>query len=239
MVGSMQGSSHQDIENQVLAGMVLPKCETEYSVIETETLSPLWFAGLYKSIMDGYEGTPNPSLEIPFDILEPDEIELPQSQCEPGADDNRRVKNVLEEFELDYSQALSLDPKTIASSSESIIECGITLTDPLVFQKDSLIEVETSDRHSCPSRTPSRMALVARALATSYQITKKFGMVSLQETVSKNQEYFENMRKCYDLSGEGEGPNLERSQSTESLNAYRAQKEAVPENISYISKLGS
>ena len=237
--GAMQGSGKQ---NEGVAGMVLAKSEPEYTVADTETLSPLWFAGLYKNVMEGYEGTLNTSFDIggtmPFNILEPDEIELPQTQYELDSD-FRKVKNVLQEFELDYSQALSLDPKTIASSSESIVECGITLTDPLVFQKDSLNDLESTERHSCPSRTPSRLALVARALATSYQITKKFGMVSLRETVSKNKEYFENLRKCYDLADVGDSMNLERSQSTESLNSYKTQKQAAPGNGSYISQLGT
>ena len=241
----MQGAASQ--LDQGLAVMRLARSEPAYTTADTESLSPLWFAGLYKNMIEGDTGTLSTSFNIggamPFNILEPDEIELPQTQYELDNEKNRRVKNVLQEFELDYSQALSLDPKTIVSSSESIIECGITLTDPLVFKKDSLSDQDSTERHRCPSRTPSRLALVARALATSYQITKKFGMVSLQETVSKNKEYFENLRKCYDLADVGETSNLERSQSTESLNSYKTQKQAALasplRNDSYISQLGT
>ena len=241
----------KDRETDGLSELRLRKSETAYTVADTETLSPLWFAGLYKNVQHGYVDDLRTSFNLgdamPFKMIEPDEIELPQTRYQQS-EQNRKAKNLLQEFELDYSQALSLDPKTIASSSESIPECGITLTDPLIFQKDSSHDQDSMERHPCPSRTPSRLALVARAIATSYQITKKFGMVSLQETVSKNKEYFENLRKCYDLADVGESNNLERSQSTESLNSYKTQKQTAltslaslispPKSGSYSTNLG-
>ena len=45
------------------------------------------------------------------------------------------------------------------------------------------------------SRSSSRLALVARSLATSYQITKKFGDTSIEESVARNKEYFTNLKR--------------------------------------------
>ena len=95
------------------------------------------------------------------DQVDPDRIQLP----------GPRAHNTLEEFELDYSQVgswegqedfleitplssqscqvLSLQPKS-ESSSESIVECGITLFNSLDIQKNP--------------RQHSKLALVAKTL---------------------------------------------------------------------------
>ena len=100
------------------------------------------------------------------DKVDPDTILL------PGVSGGHNL-NTLEEFELDYSQvgrsrrrrrrlfelssqshqALSLRPEK-ESSSESIVECGITLFNSLDVQKNP--------------RQHSKLALVAKTLGTTF-----------------------------------------------------------------------
>ena len=99
--------------------------------------------------------------------VDPDRIQLPGTRG--------HSLNTLEEFELDYSQvgregkgrflalgmtlssqscqALSLRPRS-QSSSESIVECGITLFNSLDVQKNP--------------RQHSKLALVAKTLGTTF-----------------------------------------------------------------------
>ena len=160
------------------------------------------------------------------DKVDPDTILLPGASA-PNL-------NTLEQFELDYSQvdrrrgrrlykrynlvlcpyqALSLQPQK-ESSSESIVECGVSLLNSLNI-------------HTNP-RQHSKLALVAKTLgiisnmillflskawpktrlgyfryqqyhyerihlATTYSITKKMGSLALQENISKNEEYFDQL----------------------------------------------
>ena len=96
------------------------------------------------------------------DKVDPDRIQLPGSRA--------HNLNTLEEFELDYSQVgswegqeltlssqsyqvLSLQPKS-ESSSESIVECGITLFNSLDIPKNP--------------RQHSKLALVAKTLGITF-----------------------------------------------------------------------
>ena len=128
-----------------LSEVSLANSDPRFSGSDTETLSPLWFAGIYKSIRevedDSFSISNNVRSVIHFDILEPDDIELPQAKTSKENEKASEVRTVLQEFDLDYSQALALDPKTIISSSDSIVECGITLTDPLVLQTKTTKEL--------------------------------------------------------------------------------------------------
>ena len=67
-----------------------------------------------------------------------------------------------------FYKALSLNPKSILTSCESIVECGVTLTDPLkindsmeTISNDELISYGSSlDQSKTQSRSSSRLALV-------------------------------------------------------------------------------
>ena len=65
----------------------LDDTEPPYTLDDTETLSPLWFAGLYTSMtggsMDNIRTSTNVGGVLPFNMIEPDEIDLPPKIGEP------------------------------------------------------------------------------------------------------------------------------------------------------------
>ena len=98
-----------------------------------------------------------------FEMIDPDAITLPYSGLR---------LNTLEDFEMDFGhvstmllyrdgalfikvslQALSIDPKTLLSSTESIEVCGITLTDPLTADNKRGDSRQSSRQSRCPSET--------------------------------------------------------------------------------------
>ena len=67
-------------------------------------------------------------------------------------------------------------------------------------------------------------------LATTYSITKKMGSLALQENISKNEEYFENLRKCYNPTQAFSRDDTGRSRSSEGLmNSYEFSEQKVTE----------
>ena len=47
-----------------------------------------------------------------------------------------------------------------------------------------------------------KYAKILLFVATSYQVTKKLGSVSIHEDMIRNKEYFANLQKCYNPSVE-------------------------------------